>query len=233
MSAFDNQKKQCLAAVDLSRKGSIDAPIVELIEKINSSENYFTTSSCSGRLCIYESGESRKKGCKWLLVSHTSPEVNEVNKSLEEISGDVVFKFEPFILHIQCREVGDAQTLHAAAVASGMRNSGITIGQKGKIIIAIRSTQHLEAPLSHNGEMLVSSKYIEHLVKLTNEKFVDNLVRIERFTENFVQLLQRRNSENLGKKSDKKHYPEKKFSDSKKGDKDNNIEIEVNFDEFL
>jgi tRNA wybutosine-synthesizing protein 3 len=38
---------------DASRKSSIDSRIVELVNAINTSDNYFTTSSCSGRFITY------------------------------------------------------------------------------------------------------------------------------------------------------------------------------------
>ena len=53
---FDEIKRNALKKSDLSRKGSVDEPIVELVIFINQLDNYFTTSSCSGRICIYEAG---------------------------------------------------------------------------------------------------------------------------------------------------------------------------------
>ena len=38
---------------DLSRKSSVDKYIIELISFLNNSENYFTTSSCSGRFIAF------------------------------------------------------------------------------------------------------------------------------------------------------------------------------------
>ena len=54
MDIFRKQKLAALSGLDLSRKGSVDAPIVNLIQQINDQEQYFTTSSCSGRVCIVE-----------------------------------------------------------------------------------------------------------------------------------------------------------------------------------
>ena len=51
---FARQKEQSLSSADLSRKGSIDSEIVNLVNYINASNRYFTTSSCSGRIIIYE-----------------------------------------------------------------------------------------------------------------------------------------------------------------------------------
>uniref|UniRef100_A0A0L8GLY1 tRNA wybutosine-synthesizing protein 3 homolog n=1 Tax=Octopus bimaculoides TaxID=37653 RepID=A0A0L8GLY1_OCTBM len=169
--SFALQKKNNLSKIDCSRKGSIDAPILSLCQYINSLEQYFTTSSCSGRIIIFED---------------VAP--------LEEITGDAVFKFEPFVMHIQCRELHDAQTIHAVSVASGFRNSGITVNRKGKIIAAIRSTQCLEVPLSNNGELLVSKEYIDYIIGIANQKMSENLTRIQRLFEN----LQEANLKNSG-----------------------------------
>ena len=54
---FTQQKSTCLLKVDLSRKGSVDEPILNLIQSINGHERYFTTSSCSGRICAFEEPE--------------------------------------------------------------------------------------------------------------------------------------------------------------------------------
>ena len=53
MAAFAKQKEACLSQVDLSKKGSIDEHITELIKFINAKEDYFTTSSCSGRISVF------------------------------------------------------------------------------------------------------------------------------------------------------------------------------------
>jgi tRNA(Phe) wybutosine-synthesizing methylase Tyw3 len=49
---FSNQKQAAFAGQDLSRKGSVDEPIKELVDFINSLASYFTTSSCSGRIVV-------------------------------------------------------------------------------------------------------------------------------------------------------------------------------------
>jgi len=51
---FRRQKLSCLSKIDLSKKGSIDKAVAGLVVFINDCEQYFTTSSCSGRICIHE-----------------------------------------------------------------------------------------------------------------------------------------------------------------------------------
>jgi len=53
-AVFRKQKLSCLSKIDLSRKGSIDKAITDVVVFINRFDRYFTTSSCSGRICIYE-----------------------------------------------------------------------------------------------------------------------------------------------------------------------------------
>lgn len=101
--------------------------------------------------------------------------------ALEKATGDVVLKFEPFVLHVLCQELQDAQLLHSVAINSGFKNSGITVGRGGKIMMAVRSTHCLEVPLSHKGKLMVSEEYIEFLIHVANRKMEENTRRIDRF----------------------------------------------------
>ncbi|XP_046569613.1 tRNA wybutosine-synthesizing protein 3 homolog [Haliotis rubra] len=200
--SFDKQRESCFDGLDLSRKGSIDAPIAHLVKLINEQSNYFTTSSCSGRILMFEQDTGnrvKKKGCKWLFTSHDVVQPEEVVSSLGSLDGDAVFKFEPLVLHVQCRSVEDAQSLHACAVASGFRNSGITIGSRGKIITAVRSTHSLEVPLSKDRRLMVSHEYLKFLTDCANSKMQENLTRIKRFHDNVSAMLSRPESEKTKK----------------------------------
>ncbi|XP_010015389.1 PREDICTED: LOW QUALITY PROTEIN: tRNA wybutosine-synthesizing protein 3 homolog, partial [Nestor notabilis] len=101
--------------------------------------------------------------------------------ALEKATGDVVLKFEPFVLHVLCQELQDAQLVHTVAVNSGFRNSGITVGRGGKIMMAVRSTHCLEVPLTHKGKLMVSEEYMEFLIDIANQKMEENSRRIDRF----------------------------------------------------
>jgi tRNA(Phe) wybutosine-synthesizing methylase Tyw3 len=55
-SQFNNDKKLILAKLktaDISRKGCLDCPLIDLITWLNSQGDFVTTSSCSGRVCIW------------------------------------------------------------------------------------------------------------------------------------------------------------------------------------
>uniref|UniRef100_A0A5F9D6R6 tRNA wybutosine-synthesizing protein 3 homolog n=1 Tax=Oryctolagus cuniculus TaxID=9986 RepID=A0A5F9D6R6_RABIT len=159
---FRRWKAQCLSRADLSRKGSVDEDAVEIVQLLNAQEQFFTTSSCAGRILLLDGGingfEVQKKQCCWLLVTH-KPCVKE--------------------------------DMHAVAINSGFRNSGITVGKRGKTILAVRSTHGLEVPLSHNGKLMVTEEYVDFLLNIANQKMEENKKRIERFYSCLQHALKR------------------------------------------
>ncbi|CAD7683021.1 unnamed protein product [Nyctereutes procyonoides] len=182
---FGRWKAQCLGRADLSRKGSVDEGAAGLVQLLNGREQYFTTSSCAGRIVLLDGGingfEVQKQNCCWLLVTHKPCVKDDVIAALKKANGDAILKFEPLVLHVQCRQLQDAQILHSVAVDSGFRNSGITVGKRGKTMLAVRSTHGLEVPLSHKGKLMVTEEYIDFLLKVANQKMEENKKRIERF----------------------------------------------------
>ncbi|KAM6199708.1 tRNA wybutosine-synthesizing protein 3 homolog [Sarcoramphus papa] len=188
MAAFRQWKAQRLARADGSRKGALDERAAAVVELLNGRARFCTTSSCSGRLVLAQgsaadvnSWEIQKKNCTWLMVTHETCIRDDVMTALEKATGDVVLKFEPFVLHVLCQELQDAQLLHSVAIDSGFKNSGITVGRGGKIMMAVRSTHCLEVPLSHKGKLMVSEEYIEFLIHVANRKMEENTRRIDRF----------------------------------------------------
>ncbi|XP_034039214.1 tRNA wybutosine-synthesizing protein 3 homolog isoform X1 [Thalassophryne amazonica] len=199
--SFSQWKKQCLMKRDLSKKGSVDEDIVHIVSLLNKSPNFFTTSSCSGRITVIDrvpaSIDVQKQNCVWLFVSHQKCKAEDLISCLFKSSGDAVLKFEPFVLHVQCRTLEDAQLLHSVAINSGFRNSGLTIGKKGRIITAVRSTHCLEVPLSHQGKLLVEPDYINFLAQTANQKMEENLRRTCRFYQNLLPHLSTENLQKL------------------------------------
>lgn len=55
---FSQWKQQCLSKVDLSKKGSVDQDIEHIVTLLNGLEQFFTTSSCSGRIIIIDTAVS-------------------------------------------------------------------------------------------------------------------------------------------------------------------------------
>lgn len=193
MSAFDASKESILenldAGVDFSFKGSIDAPILELVHFLNSMKDYFTTSSCSGRVSVFRSGLSAKH-IKWILVKHRQFTKKEVLGAVASIDGHddsefadslVTLKCEAFILHINCRDLESAKSLHNIATLCGFRESGIKLGNK-KIILAVRTTANgMELPIAKGNELIVSDSYLDLIINECNARLASNFYRIDKF----------------------------------------------------
>ncbi|KAL2772355.1 tRNA wybutosine-synthesizing protein 3-like protein isoform 1 [Daubentonia madagascariensis] len=215
---FRRWKAQCLSKADLSRKGSVDEDIVELVQLLNAQEQFFTTSSCAGRILLLDGGincfEVQKQNCCWLLVTHKPCVKDDVIVALKKANGDASLKFEPFILHVQCRQLQDAQILHSVAIDSGFRNSGITVGKRGKTMLAVRSTHGLEVPLSHKGKLMVTEDYIDFLLNVANQKLEENKKRIGRFYNCLQHALEREAISNSHPKIKEKNHPS--YTDKKK-----------------
>ncbi len=111
MNAFEKSKKEHLNKLylpDKSRKGKVDEPIKSLINSINKLNNYFTTSSCSGRTLIMINNEKRHE-VKWLFVNHEKTTFEQIEKIIKDNSKqteDIIwFKFEGFIIHVACKDI--------------------------------------------------------------------------------------------------------------------------------
>ncbi|KAI4081164.1 tRNA-yW synthesizing protein 3 homolog [Homo sapiens] len=173
---FRKWKAQCLSKADLSRKGSVDEDVVELVQFLNMRDQFFTTSSCAGRILLLDRGingfEVQKQNCCWLLVTHKLCVKDDV---------------------------------HSMAIDSGFRNSGITVGKRGKTMLAVRSTHGLEVPLSHKGKLMVTEEYIDFLLNVANQKMEENKKRIERFYNCLQHALERETMTNLHPKIKEKN----------------------------
>ncbi|KAJ1700928.1 hypothetical protein LUZ63_000707 [Rhynchospora breviuscula] len=205
MDTFAQRKAAAMAelaspAPDKSPKGGVDAPIIPLLDLLNSHPSFFTTSSCSGRISILLSNpdpstnqvqnqEKKKKkagGGRWLFVSHEKAELETVLKLLfgdlkeEDVGFEAVLRFEPMIVAVDCRDLDAARQLVGVAISSGFRESGITSVQK-RVMVAVRCSIRMEVPLGQVGNLLVSDEYVSYLIGIANRKLEANKQRTNCF----------------------------------------------------
>ncbi|CAI7779478.1 unnamed protein product [Closterium sp. NIES-53] len=101
------------------------------------------------------------------------------------LPGELVFRFEPLILALECRSLASAQALVSCAIRAGFRESGITSVSAKRIIVAVRCSIRLEAPLTAGGMPLVGDAYVRQLAAVANGKMALNRERTERFRARF------------------------------------------------
>lgn len=160
--AFANDKKTFLAKLDKSKKGEIDEKVVELLQLINQQPDYYTTSSCSGRVYLW-SGTGKKNETKWLRVSHDLIKREFLNL---QSPGLVWLRLEPLILHLACRDLNAANKL--LETVRKLYKKSCLLSASNKLVIEVRGSEFLELPLYQDGELLF--KDLDLLTKLVNEK---------------------------------------------------------------
>ena len=192
-----------LEEADRSKKGSLDAPIRDLVRLLNASPNAFTTSSCSGRVALFAEpperapGEKKGKGGEWLHVSHERADADAVWEALQRYLTNgaggsqaarqpLTFRFDPFILAAECRSLSDAQGLVRVARECGFRETGMiasggSLGAPGRLLVSVRCSIRLEVPLTdEGGELITGESYVRHLCSWANKKFDANRERYGR-----------------------------------------------------
>ncbi len=206
---FSKRKNDVLSKLDKSFIGGWDEKIKDLCEKINSSEDYYTTSSCSGRIVLMVDEDKKKPGL-FIKVYHDkvgfgelrgelgkimhSPSARDMDKVDNENSsvnnsrkflanGDeqanIKFKMEPCILHVACRDLKCAQELFDKAKLAGWKKSGI-IASGDRVMLELNSTERLEFPVVCDGKIIVGDGFLKIVVKKVNKKLERSWEKIEK-----------------------------------------------------
>ena len=177
---FLKRKKDILSKSDKSSKGNWDKKISKLCEKINKKEDYYTTSSCSGRVVIMIDQEKKGKNL-FIKVYHDLINLKRLKNDLDKITkGDLIkFKQEPCILHVACKSLEDAQKLLTKAKLAGWKKSGIIASGK-RFVIEINATEKLEFLIMNKGKLLVNNEFLELIVRRCNENLNKSWEKIKR-----------------------------------------------------
>lgn len=190
---FLQQKQKYLSdlqsGTDKSKKGCVDAEIKELVDAINTGEDYYTTSSCAGRILLYTASASRKKNeTQWLFVSHTFVSFSDFVAALKKLPEETVFfRFEPLILHVVCKDIAAAERLLQICNASGLKHSG-AISFSKRIIVEVIGNDWLDAPIATKEKLLLSEEALQLFLADTNEKMKRNFERMKRLLQNVKSL---------------------------------------------
>ena len=190
---FEKEKKEFLGKKDKSKKGSIDIKIKRLVDKINSLPDFYTTSSCSGRILLLDIPYSNKKNeVEYLFCSHKKIKYNEIKKILKlkkELKNDVWFKVQPVIIHVACNDIKNTKKILNIARDIGFRRSGIISIGKNKVIMEIISTERIDAIVGKNRKLLIGEDYFKVLIKEGNKKLEKTWEKIDKLHNNLNKII--------------------------------------------
>ncbi len=163
--------------------GRVDKDILWILELINSLDNYYTTSSCSGRIQItvnYLPGEkfSLITLAKWHHIIKLEDLLAVLENTVEE---NIWFAVQPPILHIACRDLSSAKEMLKHARNNGFKHAGIQGLTENRIMVEITSTERIEAPLRLNGAEIYKRENLDYLVKVANNLLIKSKTRLVNF----------------------------------------------------
>ncbi len=188
---FTKEKNDFLKKEDKSKKGSIDKDAIKVVKLINSKKDFYTTSSCAGRIVLLEMKSKKKNECNWILSKHGTINYNEIIKTIKNnqenrIKYEVWFKQQPLILHIACRNLNYASKL-LDKTRKIFRRAGIIALSSKKVVLEIIGDERLETIVADE-KFVADEKYLKELVKYANRNFADNKKKIGRFLKILIKL---------------------------------------------
>lgn len=217
---FDQKKESILLEIaatlanspDASPKGSIDEICIPIMNLINNSKDMVTTSSCSGRVSVFLEGiknvadgdmkiGSKGNEGKWIFVTHQPDDLNNWYDSINfefdtRVETDlntryILYKFEPLILHVKCRDDQTAQDLYNCAMGCGFRESGI--GSNGNV--AIRISIKLDIPIGYLYQdryiLVVDKQYLKLITDLSLNRFTENFKKLNHLYDSIEAMINR------------------------------------------
>ena len=180
---FLKNKRQALEKLEYAKKeGLVDTGIISIIDLINSYDDYYTSSSCYGRIVLLEIPEiGDKKNAKWLGKWHRKINTEEILNAFKKADrGFIWILAQSPIIHVFSKNLESADKLVKTAIGCGFKNSGFKSSEKN-IVVEVTSTERLDSPVGENGVLFCDEEYLSLLVDIANEVIDKSSVKLEKF----------------------------------------------------
>jgi tRNA wybutosine-synthesizing protein 3 len=165
-------------AVDKSPQGFIDDDIIPLLTILN--KKFETTSSCSGRITLMRG--VRKGVAKWIYKTHETAEAKAVFEELQKLGdGETLrFLYEPFIIHLKCKDFAEVSWLLGFLHGNGLKKSGMISGKN--LIVEINDSGKIEMLMNKT----LSFEYVSLMVEEANRRLLSTKEKIRRLEQLFA-----------------------------------------------
>jgi tRNA wybutosine-synthesizing protein 3 len=188
---FDVEKSRVLYTLYCAlEQGAVDSDAIPLLVLLNAKRDYYTTSSCSGRVQLAATplpGEKRRMVvlAKW----HRPIETRELKLALlsAEERNDLWLSVQGPILHVACRDQVSALHLLLASRRAGLKHSGILwIGRR--VMVELTVSDRIETPLRLAGINVVSEEHLDLLVERVNAVLLRAKGKLRRLEDEVARL---------------------------------------------
>jgi len=179
------RKERTLAELESHMEaGRVDEDIIPLLDIINSLDYAFTTSSCSGRIQVYEATEPGDKfGIRTLGKWHSPIAVDDLVRTLQDGADSIWLAVLPPIIHIAVCGVKAAFHLLDLLRSAGFKRAGIISASEDGITLEAIGTERMEAPLRLSGMDVFREDAIPLIVERANSLLIRSKRRIRRLEE--------------------------------------------------
>jgi tRNA wybutosine-synthesizing protein 3 len=179
---FLEGKKTALLKLKKAQKNNeADIGILPILDIINNSDYYYTSSSCYGRIVLLEIPNiGNKKEAIFLGKWHRKISVGELlSAANNSIKGQIWLLAQSSIIHITSKTIDAADRILKIAIACGFKNSGLK-SMKKRIVVEICSTERLDMPIGNDGILFCNRNHMELLVNISNEVFNKSNLKLEK-----------------------------------------------------
>jgi len=180
---FQINKKNASNKLEKAKKEKlVDEGIIPILDIINQTEDYYTSSSCFGRIVLLQLPEiGDKKNAKFLGKWHRKINADEILSAVKKAeTGQLWLLAQSSIIHIGAKTNAAADKMVKTAVACGFKHSGLKSIEK-KYVIEVCSTERLDAPVGKDGNLFCDAGYLNLLVNISNDVMEKSNVKLERF----------------------------------------------------
>jgi len=193
---FSVQKQKAILKFESAlSKNEVDKDIIPFLEKFNKKENYYTTSSCAGRIILLHDLGSKKFSYfvgRWhrkVKYEEILEHIHRFCEKEESSKGILWFKQEPLILHIVSKDLEGAEKILKIAITYGLKHSGIISLSKQRYVVEINGNERMSVPIVHK-KLLIENlpEYLFSIVEIANENFEKNEKRRNRFLEEILKI---------------------------------------------
>jgi tRNA wybutosine-synthesizing protein 3 len=179
---LDSKEKAQKMLMKAVKDEKVDEEILPILKLINNFEEYYTSSSCAGRIVLLEIPNiGDKKNAKFLSKWHRRVKSNEINVAAKKAKkGQLWLLAQSPIIHVVANTNEMADKMVKTAISCGFKNSGVkSIGKK--IVVEVCSTERLDAPIGIDGSLFCNKEYLQLLVKIANEVIERSDNKLSRF----------------------------------------------------
>ncbi len=169
--------------------GYLDPGSEQILLKLNSRPNLWTTSSCIGRITIVEGRfHWERESSRIVYKTHDPISPNEILRVMARPFKDLWLKATGPIIHFQTISDGCAFSLLETARRAGFKHSGIISASNGTYTVEIIAPTRIDTPLRIDGKDLHTTQGIALLATKANEALLEGRRRLHKLADNVGNL---------------------------------------------